>query len=136
MKKELEQIKQDLYHERITAGEIYCAISEVILDKAKDMKCVKCNFGGDKYEMIKHYEIGRKEGTPNIPTKSAVPSEEIKKISTKYELTNGNIKIQVKVSNKGLTITNKQGNRDFRFEFSKPETVKAIGELLIKASEL
>jgi len=32
---------------------------------------------------------------------------EIRKISTKYELTNGNIKLLVKVSDKGLTITNK-----------------------------
>jgi hypothetical protein len=37
-KKELEQIKQDLYHERITVEEIYSVISKVILDKAKDMK--------------------------------------------------------------------------------------------------
>ena len=42
MKKELEQIKQDLYHNRITVEEIYSVISEVSLDKEKDnqVKCV------------------------------------------------------------------------------------------------
>lgn len=71
-----------------------------------------------------------------LATGTPTKSEEIKKISTKYELTQGNVKIKVKVSDKGLTITDKQGSRNFVFEFSKSETVKAIGKLFIKASEL
>lgn len=42
MKKELEQIKQDLYHDRITVEEINYVISEVLLDKERDnqVNCV------------------------------------------------------------------------------------------------
>jgi len=61
----------------------------------------------------------------------------VKKISTKYEISNGDNSIQVKVREDGnLTIRTCSGNSQFKFENSNPEMVRKIAELIIKATEL
>jgi hypothetical protein len=61
----------------------------------------------------------------------------VKKLSTKYEISNGENSIQVKVREDGnITIRTGRGNSQFKFENSNPEMVRKIAELIIKATEL
>jgi hypothetical protein len=61
----------------------------------------------------------------------------VKKLSTKYEISNGENSIQVKVREDGnITIRTGRGNSQFKFENSNPEMVRKIAELIIKATNL
>lgn len=63
-------------------------------------------------------------------------SNKIKKIPYAWRIVNGEYEIRVKIWNDGITINTADGHERFEFEKSEPQTVKAIGELLIYASEL
>lgn len=61
---------------------------------------------------------------------------EVQEIGRNYLLsTEAGLKISVKVTKNGITIKTKQGSKSFRFIDSKPEMVRAIGELLVVASQ-
>jgi hypothetical protein len=60
----------------------------------------------------------------------------VKKLSTKYEISNGENSIQVKVKEDGnLTIRTGGGNSQFKFENSNPEMVRKIAELILTATK-
>lgn len=70
-----------------------------------------------------------------VERKSPKIKVELKKLT--YKLSQGDFSIYASVGKKGkITIKKPNGFMDFVFEKSDPKTVKAIGELLIKASEL
>lgn len=61
---------------------------------------------------------------------------EVQEIGRNYLLsTEKGLSISLKVTKNGLTIKTRQGSKSFRFIDSKPEMVRAIGELLVTASQ-
>jgi len=62
--------------------------------------------------------------------------DKIKKIPYAWRIVKGEYEIRVKSWKGGLTVVTGDGHERFEFDNSEPETVKAIGELLIYASEL
>jgi hypothetical protein len=64
-----------------------------------------------------------------------------KKISEKYLVHNGCFRIEVEIisdnmNSKRLKITDTNGDCEFVFDKSKPETVRQIGRLLVEAADL
>lgn len=98
---------------------------------------------------------GRPKGSPNkkhaekiaeetglklgwLKNKRSIDNIRVTKISETFDLIKEDFHFIVtkNLEKNKLSITNLQGGHDFRFHWSKPETVKKIGEFLIKSSEL
>ncbi len=59
-----------------------------------------------------------------------------RKLRTEYELTDGNYRmIVIKHEDGRVTLQKPCGNRDFHFHTSKPEVIKAMAKLMLKAIE-
>jgi len=57
-------------------------------------------------------------------------------LSNKSFITKHKIYAEKDIKTNTLTVYNNKGEFDFKFKNSKPETIKAIAKLLIKASEI
>jgi hypothetical protein len=69
--------------------------------------------------------------------KPAISIIKVEPKKTTYKLSHGDFAIFASINKKGkITIKKPKGFNDFVFEHSSPKTIKAIGELLIKASEI
>lgn len=84
---------------------------------------------GDSFATIGNLTIRVKK-----PTISPIKVELQK---TTYRVKQGEFYLFASIDKKGnITIKKPNGFNDFVFDHSSPKTIKAIGELLIKASEL